>query len=102
MKKFRIFPDLVSVSRGQRRLLQHRGLLNKDDTVVSYSRINPKVRDRKLSEDEAKQLILLELSAAEPRVDLINRLVCYMTKIDKEQILGKVNKALDTKGGRDE
>ena len=95
--KTRIFSDTTSVSRGACILLNHAGLVNNDGTVVSWSRLNPVMRDRMMTEKEAKQLILLEITrkdGIEPREDLINRLVNYLTNIDREDIRSKVTKHL--------
>jgi len=97
MKKINLFSDVTAVSRGARIKLKALGVLNPDDTVVSWMRINPFIRDNKVSKLEVKQLILLELTRtdAAPRRDLLTRLVNYLTGVDRANLRAKLEKLLD-------
>ena len=91
-KNKKIFSDVRSVSAASAQNLHNAGLLNHSGIVVAWSSLNPFLRDEMLTETEAKQLILLELfrSDAPPRVDTINRLLNYMTGIDKRELKHKI------------
>jgi len=81
--------------------LESAGFINKDGTVVSYCRMNPAIRDRYMTEVEAKQLIVIELGRADgiaPREDLIARLINYLTTIDKEKTKEKIKTFLNNHG----
>ena len=93
-KKPKLFSDVTSVSRGNRIGLQKSGFLNKDDTVVGWQRLAPRLRDRELTQRCAKMLVLLELDQPEPRADLVRRLVSYLSYTEKEQTLMKVERLL--------
>lgn len=95
--KTRVFSDVATVGRGARIKLKNAGLLNADDTVVGWARVNPVIRDRMMTETETKQLIVLELTRDDgnpPREDLLARLINYLTSIDREEIRSRVNKVL--------
>jgi hypothetical protein len=91
-KNKNIFTGVRSVSAESAQKLHDAGLLNHSGIVVAWSSLNPFLRDELLSEKEAKQLILLELfrTDAPPRVDTINRLLNYMTGIDKRELKHKI------------
>lgn len=92
-KSTRLFSDVTTVSRGARIKLKKAGLINDDDTVVSWSRVNPVIRDRMMTETETKQLIILELTRTDetaPREDLLARLVNYLTTLDRVEVRRKL------------
>lgn len=94
-QKHKIFPDVLNdISKGQLVGLQNLGYLNKDNTVVGWTRLAPRLRDRELSQRCAKMLILLELDQSKPREDMVRRLVSYLSYKEKEQTLIAVNKIL--------
>ena len=93
----KIFSDVTSVSRGAAFALSTKGLINDQNVIVPWVYLNPFLRDKELSDKETKCLILLETfrdDGQPPRVDIINRLVCYLTAIDKQDIRKKIEKAL--------
>ena len=93
--KKRIFSDVTQVSRGAALLLNASGLINKQNVVVSWTYLSPFLRDRMLDDKEAKALILLELfrdDGQPTRDDIVERLVCYISTIDKEATREKIAK----------
>lgn len=99
--RVRLFPEIGVVSRNSKFELQRAGLLNPDDTVVAWVRLNPKVRDRVLTETQARQLIVLEIGRTDgtaPRVDILRRLTGYLTKLDVEDLWARMEKILNKKG----
>ena len=94
-KKYRLFSDVTSISRTNSYELQGAGLTNPDDTVISSARLAVKLRDRKVTEQQAKQLVLLELEQESPREDLIHRLISYLSYSGKEQTMKTLNKILN-------
>lgn len=93
-KKYRLFPDVATVSRSNRIALKMTGLLNANDTVVSWTRLAPQLRDRQVTQIAAKCLVLLELDQPEPREDLIRRLVSYLSYSGKEHTMQEIEKIL--------
>lgn len=93
-KKHRLFPDVTSVSRGDRIGLHKAGLINKNDIVKSWSMLAPDISDRTISHTEVKQLVLLELEREGPREDLIRRLISYLSYSGKEQVMKSIEKIL--------
>lgn len=94
MKRYRIFPDINTVSNTQRIALKASGLLNPDGSVPSWNKLAPAITNRSVTPTQCKELILLELDRDEPRVNLLNRLVCYFVGIDKRKIAGAIDKEL--------
>ncbi len=91
----RVFSDVTSVSRTAVFNLVKRKLINDDNTLKGWVILNPFIRDRKLSDVEAKQLVLLELyrdDGGEPRMDIVDRLVNYITNIDREHTRSAIAK----------
>ena len=93
-QKHRLFSDLSTVSRSNRIHLLNEGLINKNDSVVGWTRLAPKLTSRELTQLQAKALVLLEIESAEPREDIIKRLVSYLSYSGKEQTLDAINKIL--------
>ena len=93
-KKPKIFSDVTTVSLANKAGLKAAGLINDDCTVVSWVRLAPKLRDRKVNQDSVKQLVLLELAQPHPRVDIIRRLVSYLSYSGKEQTMETIKKLL--------
>ena len=92
-KNKKIFKGVTGVTPKACAKLSNAGLLNHSGIVVAWSYLNPFLRDELLSETETKQLILLELFRADgvaPRVDTINRLLNYMTGIDRKELKHKI------------
>ena len=90
-----IFPDVTTVPQPTRKLLKTLGVLNPNDTLVSWERLSPKMVDRKLTQVSAKCLVLLELERyPEPRMDIVRRLVNYISYHGKEQTMLNINKHL--------
>lgn len=99
-QKKRIFPDITGVSRNQSFLLANAGMIDSNNTVVSWTYLNPFLRDSILTEPEAKRLILLELyrTDGQPvRTDIVDRLVLYLAKRDREGIRSKISKELSNR-----
>jgi hypothetical protein len=92
MNHYRLFSDVTTVSRGNRIALKREGLLNANDTVISWSRLAPKVRDRKVTEVAAKCLVLIELDQPAPRAELVRRLVSYLSYSGKEKTMEQIEK----------
>jgi hypothetical protein len=93
----KIFSDIKSVSRGAAFGLSSKGVINDNNVVVPWVYLNPSLRDKELTDIETKMLILLETfrdDGQPPRLDVINRLVCYLTAIDKQDIRKKIEQAL--------
>lgn len=95
--KLKLFGDVAAVGRGARIHLKTVGYLNHDDTVVSWVKLNPAIRDRELTDREAKQLVVIEMESQSPREDLVNRLVNYMTSRDREELRAKLAKLFSKK-----
>lgn len=94
-KKYRIFSDVTEVSRNGERALKEAKLLNRNGTVISWTRLAPWLVGRELSDHQAKQLVLVELGQDNPRSDLITRLVNYLSYAGKEQTMERINKMLE-------
>jgi hypothetical protein len=91
-----IFPDIRSVSQQTCKSLQKLGVLNPNDTLVSWERLSPKMVSREITHDEAKCLVLLELKRhSEPRAEILRRLVNYISYHGKEQTMKNINKHLN-------
>jgi len=87
----RIFSDVTKVSRTNIIQLKADGVLNPDDTVISWARLSPKLVAREITEVQAKQLILLELSKDKAvREDIVTRLVNYLSYSVRESTLAKI------------
>jgi hypothetical protein len=93
-KKHKLFPDVTTISLGDRCNLKWEGLLNDDDTVIGWSRLAPSLRDRKVSEVDAKCLVLIELDQPEPRPDMVRRLVSYLSYSGKEKTMEQIEELL--------
>jgi hypothetical protein len=99
MKNISLFPEIGhTVSRGQRITLRQAKILNADDTVVSWARLNPFIRDSRLSQASAKLLMTLEINTPEPRAEILTRLSNYLVKVNVETVKAKVDKVLARKG----
>jgi hypothetical protein len=99
-QKKRIFSDVTAVSRGAAIVLAESGLITSSNVVVSWTYLNPFLRDRMLGAKEAKQLILLELyrTDGQPvRGDIVDRLVLYLAAISKEDFRAKIAKEMNPK-----
>jgi len=96
-RRKRIFPDVTGVSRGEAIKLSNSGLINKQNTVVSWAYLSPFISNSMLKEPEAKQLILLELyrTDGQPvRIDIVDRLVRYLARKDRDIIQSKIVKEI--------
>lgn len=99
-KKISLFPEIgKTVSRGEKIKLHATGLLNPDDTVISWVRLNPFVRDGVLTELQAKQLMTIEINTPTniPRGDILKRLTNYIAKGGLQDVRRKVEKRLARK-----
>jgi len=96
MKRIRLFPDFQSVSRTERLLLEQTQLIDENDVPLSWVRLFPLLRRRKLSIREAKQLVLLEIErgSQDARLDIIQRLIVYIAKDQRIALENKINKLL--------
>tara|TARA_R110000796_G_scaffold251769_1_gene383959 strand:+ start:23002 stop:23292 length:291 start_codon:yes stop_codon:yes gene_type:complete len=79
-----IFPDVKEVTQGDRTALDLMGLLNSNKYVVSWGTLAPWLTNRKLTTEQAKLLVLIELERVFPRFDLLHRLVSYISYFEKE------------------
>ena len=89
----RIFSDVTAVSRGAAIILSHKGMTDDNSIVVPWVYLNNFMRDKTLSDKEAKQLILLELYRTDEhpvRYDIVDRLVLYLSAINKHEVRKKI------------
>ena len=92
----KIFPDIHTVSHSECKKLQGIGVLTYDNTVVTMKRLSEKMVARKITPQDAKTLVLLELERLPaPRMDIVNRLVNYVSYSSKEKTMEKINKYLN-------
>lgn len=87
-----LFPEIKSITDSVRRRLKTLNLVNTDGTVVSWSRLSPSLRDRKVTNHVAKQLITIEANAKSPREEILNRLVNYIVSANKKDLIKKISK----------
>lgn len=87
-----IFPELPSPAPTTLKRLRSRGILNPDNSVVSWSRLSPFLSERKLTSEATKRVIQIEYDSPRPRKEILNRLVRYLYKREKTATLKKLNK----------
>ena len=95
MTKTKLFSDVTRVRKVEKTELFNAGLINSDRTVIGWARLAPWLSGRNLPEYSAKLLVLLELESDEPRRDLIQRLVSYISYATKEETMKRVDKLLE-------
>lgn len=84
------FPDVTRVTKKERVTLFSCNLTNANGTVVSWVRLAPHLTDRTLPKHSAKLLVLIELEQPNPRLDLIQRLVSYISYSTKEETMWRI------------
>lgn len=98
--KNRIFSDISKVSRTMMITLQRAGFINKHGLPHSWAYMSKFLQKEYVTKKEAKALVLLEMERGdgkEPRLDLIERLVRYIGRAEKEDVLGKIKTQLNKK-----
>ncbi len=90
-----IFPSISVVNHGHIEVLKARSYLNKNATVVCWTRLSDWMKARDVSEQDAKMLIVIELDQPSPRYNLVKRLVNYISYSSKEDLMNKINNSLN-------
>jgi|TARA_R110002126_G_scaffold3500_3_gene20009 hypothetical protein len=91
----KIFPDIHTVSHSTCKMLQGVGVLNSNNRLVSPRRLSDKMVARKITPQDAKTLVLLELERLPaPRLEVVQRLVNYVSYHGREQTMEKIKKHL--------
>jgi hypothetical protein len=89
------FTDVKTVTGPDNAWLLKKGFVNDCGTVVGWTSLAPHLSSRRLSERDAKLLVLRELEAFIPRRGLITRLVSYLSYSEKEQTMETINTLLN-------
>lgn len=90
MNKCNPFPDVTRVTKRERLTLHYDDLTNANGTVVSWARLAPHLTGQTLHKRSAKLLVLIELEQPNPRLDLVQRLVSYISYSTKEETMGRI------------
>lgn len=91
----KIFPDIHAVSQSTCKVLQDVGVLKPNNRLVSPRRLSDKMVARLITPQDAKALVLLELERLPaPRLDVVQRLVNYVSYHGREQTMAKIKEHL--------
>jgi hypothetical protein len=88
------FPEISGVTKKDRSNLHASGLLKPTGEVLNWVPLAPHLIDRTLSKHNAQLLVLIELEWERPRLDIIKRLVSYISYSEKERTMEEIHKLL--------
>lgn len=92
-----LFPE-IEMTNEKVDALFYRGLIWSTGRPFAWAKLGKEMAQKKVTQDEAKQLIILELRFnKEPRIDLLNRLANYVHRIDRNKVMSKIETLIQNK-----